>query len=107
MTTIYIVYGSTGEYSDRSEWPVAAYMDETLARTHRESRHMVRLGRRRADLRQVRLQAQEPIRSAHERQLHRHGLVRRPSRVANRTTESGDANNMTARETLAPSMGRP
>lgn len=31
---IYIVYGSTGEYSDRNEWPVAAYADEALAQCH-------------------------------------------------------------------------
>ncbi len=36
MTTIYIVYGNTGKYSNRSEWPVAAYMDQALARAHVE-----------------------------------------------------------------------
>lgn len=31
---IYVVFGSTGEYSDRSEWLVAAYVDEALAKCH-------------------------------------------------------------------------
>ncbi len=31
MRTIYVVEGSTGEYSDRNEWPVAAFTDEALA----------------------------------------------------------------------------
>lgn len=34
---IYIVEGTTGEYSDRSEWPVAAYADESLAQQHAEA----------------------------------------------------------------------
>ena len=29
---IYIVYGSTGEYSDHREWPVAAFASESAAR---------------------------------------------------------------------------
>lgn len=29
--TVYVVRGSTGEYSDRSEWPVRAFMSETEA----------------------------------------------------------------------------
>lgn len=33
---LYIVFGSSGEYSDWTEWPVAAYRDEALARTHAE-----------------------------------------------------------------------
>lgn len=31
---IFIVEGSTGEYSDHDEWPVAAYKDEELAKEH-------------------------------------------------------------------------
>lgn len=31
---IYIVYGETGEYSDRRDWPVLAYTDEALAEAH-------------------------------------------------------------------------
>jgi hypothetical protein len=34
MTQIYIVRGTTGEYSDRSEWLVAAYTDEVTAQEH-------------------------------------------------------------------------
>ena len=34
MDTIYIVFGTTGEYSDRTEWPVAAYADKAQAETH-------------------------------------------------------------------------
>lgn len=33
---VYVVIGSTGEYSDRDEWPVAAYLDEDSARQHVE-----------------------------------------------------------------------
>ena len=36
MTKIHIVIGSTGEYSDRSEWMVAAYTEEEKAKTHVE-----------------------------------------------------------------------
>ena len=31
---IHVVMGTTGEYSDRIEWPVAAYADETMAIAH-------------------------------------------------------------------------
>ena len=31
MKTIYIVMGTTGEYSDRTEWPVIAFEDKKLA----------------------------------------------------------------------------
>lgn len=34
MTKIWIVEGSTGEYSDRRDWPVAAYKHETDALRH-------------------------------------------------------------------------
>lgn len=37
MSKIYVVYSTTGEYSDRSEWAVAAYCDESLARDHAEA----------------------------------------------------------------------
>lgn len=33
---IWIVEGSTGEYSDHSEWPIAFYEDEDLAKRHVE-----------------------------------------------------------------------
>jgi hypothetical protein len=36
MTKIYVVMGSTGEYSDGREWMVAAYTDEEKAKTHVE-----------------------------------------------------------------------
>lgn len=32
--TVYVVMGSTGEYSDRNEWGVAVYSDENLAKEH-------------------------------------------------------------------------
>jgi hypothetical protein len=32
--TIHVVMGTTGEYSDRGEWPVRAYFDEGLAQAH-------------------------------------------------------------------------
>ena len=32
MKTIYVVEGSTGEYSDRSEWPVRAFTSEEKAK---------------------------------------------------------------------------
>src|SRR5690554_918315 len=35
--TIYLVMGSKGEYSDRDEWPVAAYTDEAEAQKHVEA----------------------------------------------------------------------
>lgn len=31
---IYVVVGTTGEYSDRTEWMVCAYRDEQLAKDH-------------------------------------------------------------------------
>ena len=31
---IYIVFGKTGEYSDRTEWPVVAYTQEIDAQSH-------------------------------------------------------------------------
>ena len=31
---IFVVYGSTGEYSDHREWYVAAYFSETNAKNH-------------------------------------------------------------------------
>lgn len=34
MTTIYVVMGTCGEYSDREEWPVCAYADEEQAKLH-------------------------------------------------------------------------
>lgn len=37
MTAIYAVVGVTGEWSDRREWPVAAYTDELSAQAHVEA----------------------------------------------------------------------
>lgn len=34
MKKIYVVMGTSGEYSDRDEWPVKAYIDEEKAKTH-------------------------------------------------------------------------
>ncbi len=34
MKKVYVVFGYTGEYSDRSEWPVCAYLDGSLAEEH-------------------------------------------------------------------------
>ena len=34
MKTIYVVFGTTGEYSDRTEWPVKAYASLKKAKTH-------------------------------------------------------------------------
>jgi hypothetical protein len=31
---VHVVMGSTGEYSDRSEWPVCAYQDKARADEH-------------------------------------------------------------------------
>jgi len=31
---IYVVMGTTGEYSDKSDWPVIAYTDELKAQQH-------------------------------------------------------------------------
>lgn len=33
-STVHIVMGTTGEYSDRSEWPVCGYADKALADKH-------------------------------------------------------------------------
>ena len=33
-TTIYVVMGTIGEYSDRGEWIVIAYLDEEKAKQH-------------------------------------------------------------------------
>jgi hypothetical protein len=35
--TIFVVEGSTGEYSDHREWPVMAYRDEAAAKAHVEA----------------------------------------------------------------------
>lgn len=32
MRTLHVVMGTTGEYSDREEWPVRAFLDEAAAR---------------------------------------------------------------------------
>ena len=29
--TVYVVFGETGEYSDRSDWPVKAYLSQQVA----------------------------------------------------------------------------
>jgi hypothetical protein len=34
--TVWVVMGTTGEYSDRNEWPVRAFFDETAAQEHIE-----------------------------------------------------------------------
>lgn len=34
MKTVFVVVGTTGEYSDRTEWLVAAYADDEKAKTH-------------------------------------------------------------------------
>jgi len=34
---IYLVVGTTGEYSDRSDWPVRAYLSEDNAKRHRDA----------------------------------------------------------------------
>jgi hypothetical protein len=44
MAKIYIVMGTTGEYSDRSEWPVAAYFDVLKAQEHVENATKVAQG---------------------------------------------------------------
>lgn len=31
---VYLVMGTTGEYSGRAEWPVAAYLNEEIAQRH-------------------------------------------------------------------------
>lgn len=37
MSKLYIVSGTTGEYSDRHDWTVAAYADEAKAQAHAEA----------------------------------------------------------------------
>jgi len=34
LMKVYVVFGTTGEYSDRCEWPVVGYLDEGLAKAH-------------------------------------------------------------------------
>jgi hypothetical protein len=34
VSKVYVVMGQTGEYSDRTEWPVVAYHDEARAKEH-------------------------------------------------------------------------
>lgn len=34
MTHVFVVMGMEGEYSDRTEWPVAAYLDRAKAEQH-------------------------------------------------------------------------
>lgn len=34
---VYVVMGGTGEYSDRREWPVAAYLDKAMADAHEDA----------------------------------------------------------------------
>lgn len=34
MTNVYLVMGMEGEYSDRKEWPVAAYLEQEKAKQH-------------------------------------------------------------------------
>lgn len=34
MSAVYVVMGMEGEYSDRAEWPVAAYIDQAKAQQH-------------------------------------------------------------------------
>ena len=36
-TKIWVVYGQTGEYSDRSEWNIAAYLREEDAKAHADA----------------------------------------------------------------------
>lgn len=36
MTKIYVVQGSTGEYSDHTEWLVCAFQDQDKAKSHVE-----------------------------------------------------------------------
>ena len=31
---VYVVFGTSGEYSDRNTWKIAAYFDEELAKQH-------------------------------------------------------------------------
>jgi hypothetical protein len=41
---IFVVMGTTGEYSDRSEWPVIGYFDEKKAQEHVENAAKVAKG---------------------------------------------------------------
>lgn len=34
MPSVFVVIGQSGEYSDRRDWPVAAYTDRALAERH-------------------------------------------------------------------------
>ena len=34
MKNVFVVIGTTGEYSDRNEWAVMAYLDESAAQEH-------------------------------------------------------------------------
>ena len=34
MKNVFVVMGTTGEYSDRNEWAVMAYLDESAAQKH-------------------------------------------------------------------------
>ena len=34
MKNVFVVMGTTGEYSDRNEWAVMAYLDEAQAQEH-------------------------------------------------------------------------
>ena len=36
MTNVWIVMGTTGEYSDRSEWPICVYTNKQAAEDHVE-----------------------------------------------------------------------
>lgn len=36
MTKVYVVIGESGEYSDRRDWTVCAYLSEDMARRHVE-----------------------------------------------------------------------
>ena len=36
MTNVYVVVGSSGEYSDRTEWGVVAFISEDAAKDHVE-----------------------------------------------------------------------
>jgi len=37
MPKVYVVIGTTGEYSDHTEWPVISYLDKREARKHVEN----------------------------------------------------------------------
>lgn len=38
---VYVVMGSTGEYSDRSEWAVCAYQDKSKAEQHADHAKLI------------------------------------------------------------------